>query len=243
MTRCIVAAGPSLRESDRALFPDIRFVDPLAEGDVLRLLKARPRAIGILDGVFRDQLPVGHKEILWAMSEGVAVYGAASIGALRAAELHRYGMVAVGEIAEGYISGRLNRDSDVALVHGPASLGYVPLTVPMVEVSATLNALAYADRLIEADVAALSFAAHELHYSVRTWEAIVSQARPSMTGQTEKLSETLSGSHVELKRLDGLALLHRLQSDFAKETLVVPDCPAPPITPPFSDALKRAGIA
>jgi len=41
---------------------------------------------------------VWHKEILWAMAQGIHVYGGASIGALRAAELHRLGMTGVGRV-------------------------------------------------------------------------------------------------------------------------------------------------
>jgi hypothetical protein len=46
--------------------------------------------------IFDSTPAVLHKEILWAMDRGVGVSGAASMGALRAAELHWYGMVGVG---------------------------------------------------------------------------------------------------------------------------------------------------
>jgi len=41
--------------------------------------------IGVIDGYLR-WATVWHKEILWAMAEGIHVFGAASIGALRAAD-------------------------------------------------------------------------------------------------------------------------------------------------------------
>ena len=44
-------------------------------------------AIGIIDGYFERVPSVWHKEILWAMAEGIHVFGSASMGALRAAEL------------------------------------------------------------------------------------------------------------------------------------------------------------
>ena len=58
----------------------------------------RPRAIGLIDGVFLDVPAVWHRELLWALSEGVHVFGAASMGALRAAELAPFGMRGVGTI-------------------------------------------------------------------------------------------------------------------------------------------------
>ena len=56
----------------------------------------RPVAIGLIDGYFERVPSVSHKEILWAMSQGIVVIGAASMGALRAAELAPFGMLGVG---------------------------------------------------------------------------------------------------------------------------------------------------
>ena len=58
--------------------------------------------IGVIDGYFEIVPTVWHKEILWAMQAGIHVYGAASIGALRAAELDVFGMRGIGRIYEGF---------------------------------------------------------------------------------------------------------------------------------------------
>ena len=55
-------------------------------------------AILIVDGEFGQSLSVWHKEILHALHRGIRVVGASSMGALRAAELDRFGMEGVGEI-------------------------------------------------------------------------------------------------------------------------------------------------
>ena len=47
-----------------------------------------------------------HKEILFALSEGIDVYGAASMGALRAAELDAFGMRGIGDVYSAYAEGR-----------------------------------------------------------------------------------------------------------------------------------------
>jgi len=46
-----------------------------------------------------------HHELLDALEEGVAVFGGASMGALRAAELWQHGMVGVGKIFRAYRDG------------------------------------------------------------------------------------------------------------------------------------------
>ena len=118
---------------------------PVAQGDVYRAALSRPRAIGIIDGYFSGAPSVWHKEILWAMSEGVPVFGAASMGALRAAELHEFGMRGIGRIFEAFRDGVLEDDDEVAVVHGPAEIGYLPASEAMVNIRATL-ALAEAKR-------------------------------------------------------------------------------------------------
>ena len=78
---------------------------PARLGDVYRACQRRPAALLIIDGLFDQQLAVWHKEILWALAQGVRVYGAASMGALRAAELAAFGMVGVGAIFQAFSQG------------------------------------------------------------------------------------------------------------------------------------------
>ena len=75
-------------------------------------------AIGIIDGYFENIPSVWHKEILWAMSQGIHVFGSASMGALRAAELAPFGMEGVGAIFEAYRDGWLEDDDEVASEDG-----------------------------------------------------------------------------------------------------------------------------
>jgi len=105
MTACIFA-GPSLAPRDAAAPADFTWLPPARHGDVYRAVSLlRPRAIGIVDGYFQWVPSVWHKEILWALQQGVHVFGAASMGALRAAELAPFGMRGVGRIFEAYRDG------------------------------------------------------------------------------------------------------------------------------------------
>ena len=53
------------------------------------------------------------------MEEGIQVLGASSMGALRAAELHGFGMIGYGTIFEWYRDGLIDGDDEVALWHEP----------------------------------------------------------------------------------------------------------------------------
>ena len=146
----IIFVGPTLRPEEIAGAGDFVSLPPVAQGDVYRAALSRPRAIGIIDGFFSGAPAVWHKEILWAMSEGVPVFGAASMGALRAAELHEFGMRGIGRIFEAFRDGVLEDDDEVAVVHGPAEIGYLPASEAMVNIRATL-ALAEAKGVIGAE--------------------------------------------------------------------------------------------
>src|SRR4029077_11589114 len=109
------------------------------------------------------------KEIVWAMAAGVHVFGAASIGALRAAELDAFGMRGVGRIYEDFRDGVLSDDDEVAVLHGPEKLGYPPVTEAMVNIRATL-AVAVRDRILSPQAAAaLADNAKAVFYKERTY--------------------------------------------------------------------------
>lgn len=134
-----VFLGPSLPVGEaQELLPDARFLPPVQQGDVLRALDPasfaeRTTTIAIIDGFFELVPAVWHKEILLALEQGVGVYGASSMGALRGAELHRFGMVGVGQIFEWFRDGVLEDDDEVAVTHGPGESGWRSLSNAMVD--------------------------------------------------------------------------------------------------------------
>src|SRR5262245_59945039 len=134
----VVFTGPTLSAQEAYDELDAIYLPPVAQGDVYRVARTKPLAIGIIDGYFERVPSVWHKEILWAMQEGVHVFGSASMGALRAAELCSFGMEGVGEIFEAYRDGVLESDDDVAIIHGSADMGYVALSEAMVNIRRTL---------------------------------------------------------------------------------------------------------
>ena len=165
--------------------------------------------IGLIDGVFEYQASLWHKEILYALSCGVIVAGAASMGALRAAECHAFGMVGVGAVFEALRSGAIEDDEAVAQLHAPAELGYLPLTEPMVNVRATLSTLVAAGRLSVSEHASLLAAAERLFFKERSWKRIVAEAGISASRSMAVLADLRTG-RVDLKRQDAVELLRRM---------------------------------
>ena len=122
MVRIIVYAGLSIPFDEAKEILDstddveVIYKRPIQRGDLGRALKEHPDIIAIIDGVFHQNSAVGHKEILNAMKNGIKVYGASSMGALRASELDTLGMTGVGYVYNQYATGEVDSDDDVAVM-------------------------------------------------------------------------------------------------------------------------------
>ena len=117
-----IFTGPTLSPHDVCAELDAVCLPPVSQGDVYRAGLSGPLAIGIIDGYFESVPAVWHKEILWALTQGIHVFGSASMGALRAVELASFGMVGIGKIFEAFRDGTLeDDDGSVRGVHAPTS--------------------------------------------------------------------------------------------------------------------------
>ena len=209
MSAVYVFTGPTLSPSDGRAKLDAIYLPPASQGDVYRVARERPRAIGIIDGFF-DTLPaVWHKEILWAMHEGIPVFGSASMGALRAAELAAFGMRGVGRIFESYLRGELEDDDEVALAHEAAEwTGYRALSTPMVNIRATLAAAVAARVLTEEARAILVECVKGLFYPERSYRRLIAEGNAAgLRVEMDALAGWLPGGQVDAKREDALAML------------------------------------
>ncbi len=151
---------------------------PVRHGDLLRLDPGPGVLVVIIDGLFGAIPAVRHKEILWLLAHGTAVAGAASMGALRAAELHPYGMTGVGDIYQDYRDGTLTGDDEVAVA--VACDDCQPVSVAMVDVRAELSRAARVGVLDQAEAGALAGRARAVHYAARTRAAITAAAAPGL---------------------------------------------------------------
>lgn len=174
--KAYVFTGPTLARSNLARPESIAFLPPAAQGDVYHVVQEKPVAIGIIDGYFEGQASIWHKEILWAMDQGIQVFGSASMGALRASELYPFGMQGIGKIFEAYRDGILEDDDEVAVLHAPADAGFLSLSEPMVTIRATLEEAAKQDIIDNTTAKILEQLAKETFYQERRWSDLLSKA-------------------------------------------------------------------
>ena len=206
--RRILFAGPSIRGLD---LPDgIELRPPAICGDLAALLDNPPLAVALVDGCFKTAPTVWHREILDLVAAGTHVFGGASLGALRAAELDRLGMVGVGAIYQAYRTGALVRDDAVLLEHAPPAYDYAPLTVALVDAE---HMLFHAD-LPPCTLRQMQRIVRTMPYELRDWRTCLALYR-ERTGDVFPISLAELASAPSLKQADAHATIAALAADQA----------------------------
>lgn len=189
-----VFAGPSLPLDDRIAAEGVTYAAPASRGDLLRASESYG-AILLIDGIFHHDLAPSPKET-YETSRRVRLFGAASMGALRAAECAPYGAVPLGAIARWYVTETIDGDDEVAVLVDPRT--QEPLTVPSVNVRYAAR-LAVRDGVLTAREAdGLVAGAREIFYMERTWDGVIELAPV----KTRSALRAIAESKGDLKRLD-----------------------------------------
>ncbi|MGE2817983.1 TfuA-like protein [Mycobacterium heidelbergense] len=211
MSGVVVFIGPTLplAEAQRVL-PGAEFVGPAQRGDIARaVLDRQPAAIVLIDGLFNTVPAVVHKEILFALSSGVRVVGAASMGALRAAELWTYGMEGIGEIFRRFQSGAWESDDEVAVIHGPAESGFRSASVALANIRLGLEQACERKLLAPDQAAGIVEKLRAAFYPERSWQAAFAIARNLGMSEQEigGLKAFVAAEAPDAKRDDALEAL------------------------------------
>jgi hypothetical protein len=186
-------AGPTLHQTrlgpEAVARQGVTLRPPIRRGDIPGLLTEHagaPGTIVIVDGRFGDVMAVGHREILFAIEAGWTVWGLASMGAIRAAELNSHGVRGYGN-AYTYLRDTMAPDDEVAVLHGPAPT-YEPVSEALIDIRAFLSELSVrgsldaeaADRLV-ADLATTWFG----HRTITRLIQAAVELGPGVTGAIE----------------------------------------------------------
>jgi hypothetical protein len=217
--------GPTLPAARAREILEVEVLPPARAGDLCALLHGERKvsAVALVDGLFQQTPAIWHKEILFALSRGISVYGSSSMGALRAAELHAFGMIGVGRVFEAYLSLAYEDDDEVAVVHGEGEHGFVPLSDPMVNLRHGLAAAREANVIAAATEEVLSALAKSWFYPDRSWRRIFAEAAAHGVPAVEvaALRGFVETTKPDRKRDDAVLLFERIARDqrdgFARE--------------------------
>jgi len=208
-----VLCGPSLSKEHRIASDRVTYLPPAARGDVTRAARNYENIL-LIDGVFHHNVATTPKEVYEALKRA-RVFGASSMGALRAAECARYGAIPLGIVARWFATEKLDGDDEVALLFDPAT--HRPLTVPSVNVR--YLAWLAARRGILSKPSAMRFVenARAIYYAERDWDAVLSLVDPKTRAALNGLVHL-----ADLKQHDARFALRSVLSRLSNDTYVIP---------------------
>ncbi|RUR14104.1 TfuA-like protein [Legionella sp. km772] len=192
MHKTIVFLETSLtHDSALQLLQDATYVRSIKMGDVLKAIQEGYRRVVIIDGNFSWVPSVWHKEILIALDYGLEVWGAASMGALRAAELDAFGMKGYGRIYERYKNEEIDGDDEVALVYSKYNQEQ---TIPLVNIRFTLEQIDIPNKGLVLE------AIRAIYFAERTWGKIAQTV-------SYEICDQIKTHYIDAKKEDAASLL------------------------------------
>jgi hypothetical protein len=211
----VIFLGPSLsHEKARSIFPEAEYRPPAKKGDLLRLA-ASPGTmmVGLVDGVFLQDYPPTPIEVYQlARHQGVVLAGAASLGALRAVELEKFGMVGIGRVFELYKAGKVSADDEVAVTFADGDFHLQ--SEAMIDIRYNLH-LAHKKSVIgEQTKKAIAKVAKGIYFPHRNYADIIEETRrryPQLH-DVEAFGDYISKNRKSLKEMDAIKLVKYLQA-------------------------------
>ena len=216
-----VFAGPTLNSKQiLSILPQAVCLPPAKASSFLDLI-GNPgikniTSIVLIDGLYHSTLSIRHKEIIYALKQGVPVYGCSSIGALRASELSEVGMVGFGRIFDYYSNLLFTSDDEVAISHN-AVYPYECYSVPLINIRFTLQDMVE-EKLLDPDISnKLLKRFMSLHFSERTFDFI------KYDREFSPYHSIILDNYKDWKILDAVSCLEKVNkdsSDFAQSSFL-----------------------
>ena len=208
--RTLVFSGPTLSglsDFRNSLADQFVFHSPIRCGNLLEAQREGYKKVLIIDGFFERVASVWHKEILDFMDKGGIIMGCSSMGALRAIELERYGMLGFGKIVDDFRAGKIVDDDEVTVAHLGRAEDFLSLTDAMVNIRYTLRDAVSKDALNQGDADKLLNVAKSAFYKKRNLRLFAREILKEDARFIRFQRYLESHGIVDQKRNDALALL------------------------------------
>lgn len=201
--RACAFVGPSLGVNERPRYAGLEYRPMARRGDVTAAVREGFDAIVLIDGAMIYEYPPSPREIALALTRGVRLVGAASIGALRAVELAPLGMEGVGWVYEQFRSGAVDCDDELVCLYAEA-LGQ-RLSIPLINIRYACRTLITRRELARAPAARLIAALRTRYYEERDevlLDQLVQEAGLAIC------PKALLAPEFDIKAIDALLALH-----------------------------------
>jgi len=210
--KTFVFVDSTLTRKDIRGYTNLNFCGPAKRGSFYGLGSSKKRIV-LIDGVILYERSVWQREILYQISIGSEVYGCSSIGAIRASELDVYGMKGHGWIYSQFKSGAITADDEACLLYEISEGTIRKKTLPLVEIRWALHCLNINEdrELYRSTIADLS----RISFYDRTAERVVRILRQRCGERLDHtFYENLITGRYDIKRLDAVSLLERINSSY-----------------------------
>ncbi|HUP57444.1 MAG TPA: TfuA-like protein [Bdellovibrionota bacterium] len=215
--RIKVYTGLSLSESQvREILPDAIVSEPIGRWDVEKDIAERTNVLAIIDGKFGQVPPVVPGEIMDALRVGILVYGSSSMGALRAADLHPFGMIGVGKIFHLIKDSEAFRDDYLGqlIVSGFSR----DLSLPYIDFYFNLRELEKRGKVARRVVQKVERIFGDIHFSQRSPASLgmLIEKAFSKDPKVYRLLKSAASTMGSQKMRDGIEMLKKVKSDLER---------------------------
>jgi len=208
----IVFLGPSLSIEKARKIINAEFLPPAKKGDFIKLsLTSEKKIIILIDGVFLQDYPPTPIEVFQVVNKNnFQVYGASSLGALRAVELEKFGMKGYGQVFELFKKNIINSDDEVAVTFDNS---YNLLSEAMIDIRYNLF-LAFKKGIIDKETKQLiTRTAKKIYFPFRSYENIVKKSIELYSDTRDSIEDFhnfVSTQRQSLKELDAMGILKKI---------------------------------
>jgi TfuA protein len=215
MNKPIIFLGPSLTHEKARKILDAEYRPPAKKGDFLRFTMPADglTVVGLVDGYFLQDYPPSPIEVYQLiMRKNTVVIGSASLGALRAVELEKFGMIGVGKIFELYKKGILNADDEVAVTftEEPQSLQ----SEAMIDIRFNLFIAKRKGFIDEITKKTIARVAKSVYFPYRNYEDILDKTKnmhPELEHGLESFRAYIRNNRRSLKEKDAIRLVEYIK--------------------------------
>jgi hypothetical protein len=216
MNKPIIFLGPSLTHEKARKILDAEYRPPAKKGDFLRFTMPADglTVVGLVDGYFLQDYPPSPIEVYQLiMRKNTVVIGSASLGALRAVELEKFGMIGVGKIFELYKNGIVNADDEVAVTftEEPQSLQ----SEAMIDIRFNLFIAKRKGIIDEITKKTVARVAKSVYFPYRNYEDILDKTKnmhPELEHGLESFRAYIRNNRRSLKEKDAIRLVEYIKA-------------------------------
>lgn len=213
MFKPVIFIGPTLSIDKAKEILDADYRPPAKKGDLLKLIPTAVKFVGLIDGYFLQDYPPTPIEVYNLLrKKDVLVFGSSSLGALRAVELKRFGMIGIGKIFNLFLKGVIDSDDEVAVTF----TGYREYqSDALIDIRYNLF-LAQKKQIIDKNTKRnILKIAKKTYFPYRTYDDILEKSKKVFSlqkKQIEDFGEYISKHKVSLKEKDAIRLLINIKN-------------------------------